>query len=336
MAFGALNPDRSDRMLRRLSASDVTTDWGTRLLSKNHPLYQPLHYNNGAVWPFMTGFTALAHYRAHRAWAGWSLVRDIARTTYDFARGRNPELMSGAFYRTLDTAVPQQFFATSMLVTPLVRGLLGLQADAPAGTLSVEPHLPARWDSVRVRGFRVGADTVDLRVRRGSRAYTLDLHRRGSEPLQARVSPALPLGANVLRVTVNGRDVPVHVEATRHDVHPVVTVDLETDAHIEIRYEGGVQIAAPDDTVQVGDSPHGLRILDFRRDGDHYVIELEGLAGRAYTVGLRSDVPLENVQGARLEARNGGWTTLRVAFPEAAAGAAAGYVRAHVTFRTKS
>ncbi|MEJ2215405.1 MAG: GH116 family glycosyl hydrolase, partial [Gemmatimonadota bacterium] len=100
MAFGSLNPERSDRMLRRLSASDVTTDWGTRLLSTKHPLYQPLHYNNGAVWPFMTGFTALANYRTHRAWAGYALVRDIARTTYDFARGRNPELMSGAFYRT--------------------------------------------------------------------------------------------------------------------------------------------------------------------------------------------------------------------------------------------
>ena len=82
-------------MLARLSAPDMTTDWGTRLLSADHPLYEPLHYNNGAVWPFMTGFTALANYRYHRAWEGYELLRDIARTTFDFARGRNPELMSG-------------------------------------------------------------------------------------------------------------------------------------------------------------------------------------------------------------------------------------------------
>ncbi|MEJ2678587.1 MAG: GH116 family glycosyl hydrolase, partial [Gemmatimonadota bacterium] len=336
MAFGALNPERSDRMLARLSASDVTTDWGTRLLSKNHPLYQPLHYNNGAVWPFMTGFTALAHYRAHRAWAGYALVRDIARTTYDFARGRNPELMSGAFYRTLDTAVPQQFFATSMLVAPLVQGLLGLQADAPDSTISVEPHLPARWDSVSVRGFRVGADTVDRRVRRGPGAYTVELRRSGPSPLNARVSPGLPLGATVLRVVVNGRDVPVRVNATAHDVHPVVTTTLDTETRVEIRYEGGVEIAAPADTVRVGDSPHGLRILDFRLDGGRYAIDLQGLAGRMYTLRLRTDVALEDVQGATPGKAGAGWATLHVKFPAASGAAAPGYVPARITFRAGS
>lgn len=332
MAFGALNPERSGRMLRRLSASDVTTDWGTRLLSTKHPLYQPLHYNNGAVWPFMTGFTALANYRTHRAWAGYALVRDIARTTYDFARGRNPELMSGAFYRTLDTAVPQQFFATSMLVTPLVQGLLGLQADAPAATLTVEPHLPARWDSVSVRGFRVGDDTVDMRVRRRSGEYTLELRRRGPASLRARVSPALPLGAHVLRVTVNGHEVPVHVTTTPHDVHPVVTVSPDPAAHIEVRYEGGVEIAAPRDTVRVGDGPHGLRILDFRRDGDRYVIDLEGRAGSRHRVMLRTDATVEAIEGATLEKAESGWVTLDVRFSEVVG--AAGYVPARVTFHT--
>ncbi|MEJ2186282.1 MAG: GH116 family glycosyl hydrolase, partial [Gemmatimonadota bacterium] len=336
MAFGALKADRSDRMLRRLSASDVTTDWGTRLLSEKHPLYQPLHYNNGAVWPFMTGFTALAHYRAHRAWAGYALVRDIARTTYDFARGRNPELMSGAFYRTLDTAVPQQFFATSMLVTPLVEGLLGLQADAPAGMVAVEPHLPARWDSVSVRGFRVGADTVDMRVYRTMGVYTLAVRRRGPQPLRARVSPALPLGAHVLRVTVDGRDVPVQVETTPHDVHPVVMADLDADTRIEIHYEGGVEIAAPDDTVRVGDSPHGLRILDFRRDGDGYAIDLEGLAGHTYALALRTAAAPQAVHGATLQRSGAGWATLSVTFPTPSSTTPPGYVSSHVTFRTGS
>ncbi|HKJ93788.1 MAG TPA: GH116 family glycosyl hydrolase [Longimicrobiales bacterium] len=335
IAFGTLDPDHADRMLARLSASDITTDWGTRLLSTRHPLYQPLHYNNGAVWPFMTGFTALAHYRAHRGWAGWSLVRDIARTTFDFARGRNPELMSGAFYRTLDTAVPQQFFSTSMMVTALVQGLLGLQADAPAGSLTVEPHLPARWDSVAARNFRVGADSVDLAVHREAGIYELDLRRRGPEALTAHVSPGLPLGARVRRITVDGRDVPAQARETAHDVHPAVNVDLKGETRIVITYDGGVEIAAPSDTVRVGDSPHGLRILDFRRDGAGYAVDLQGLTGSTHTVMLRTRGRVSALRGATRDDAPAGWVALRVVFPGNGGGSAA-YVPAHVSFRLGS
>ncbi len=41
---------------------------------------------------------------------------------FDEARGRNPEVISGRVYKPLDTAVPQQFFATSMILTSLLRG----------------------------------------------------------------------------------------------------------------------------------------------------------------------------------------------------------------------
>ncbi|HEX6559392.1 MAG TPA: GH116 family glycosyl hydrolase, partial [Longimicrobiales bacterium] len=146
ISFNLLRPERADRMLAEIAGSKLTVDWGTRTLASDHRLYDALHYNNGTVWPFVTGFVALAHYRGHRAWSGWELIRDIARTTFDFSRGHNPELMSGQYYRPLDTAVPNQYFATSMLVTPVVRGLLGLEADAPRHTVRFAPHLPARWD----------------------------------------------------------------------------------------------------------------------------------------------------------------------------------------------
>jgi hypothetical protein len=78
----------------------------------------------------VTGFTAWAHYAARRGWAGFDLLRDVAQTGDDFALGVQPELMSGAFYRPLDTAMPDQFFSTSMIISPLLRGLLGYRAEA--------------------------------------------------------------------------------------------------------------------------------------------------------------------------------------------------------------
>jgi hypothetical protein len=285
-------------MLREIGSAALTADWGARLLARGHPLYDPLHYNNGAVWPFMTGFTALAHYRYHRSWAGWDLVRDVARTTFDFALGRHPELMSGAFYRTLDTAVPQQFFATSMLVSPLVRGLLGLEADAPHGAVSIEPHLPAEWDSVAVESFRVGPSALGMTLVRNGGSYVIDLRLSGTAPLQVRLSPALPLGARVERVTVQGRDAPLQLDESVHDVHAMVELTLESDARVEIEYSGGVEVLAPRETVQVGDSPSSLRVLDFRREGTEFVLLVEGQAGGRYDVWLRAQRPLQSVQGA--------------------------------------
>ena len=289
MSFGMLDAARSDRTLREIGSSAITADWGTRMLSRDHELYDPLHYNNGTVWGFATGFAAMAQYRYHRAWAGHDLVRDVARTTFDFARGRNPELMSGAFYRTLDTAVPQQFFATSMLVSPLIDGLLGLRADAPHDSLTVSPHLPPEWDELTVSGFHVGSTVIDIHVERGPGRYSIDLRRRdpAGRPLKVGLSPALPLGAGEVNAVVDGRWVEARLERTPHDVHGAVHLVLRDSARVEYTFTGGAEVVAPDDTPQPGQPSLGLRVLDFRQDGDGYLVEVEGLPGRDYELGIR-------------------------------------------------
>ncbi len=331
MSFRLLDPLRVDRMLAEISGAELTTDWGTRTLARDHRLYDPLHYNNGTVWPFVTGFVALAHYRYHRAWAGWELVRDVARTTFDFSRGHNPELMSGAFYRPLDTAVPDQYFATSMLVTPLVRGLLGLEADAPRHAVTFAPHLPAEWDSLAVSGFHVGDDRLAVTVHRRPGVYTVSLTRAGAagRSLQVHLSPALPLGAAVRRILVDGRDQPVRAETTPHDVHPLVEVPLASAAQVTIEYAGGFDVIAPAPRVKPGDPAGGLRVLDFRRTGPDYVLELEGLAGATYELGLRSEGAPRDLRGAEATGADG--RTLRVTFPAGAGGT--GFVRREVRFQ---
>jgi len=130
-AFGLFDGERGRQTMRALAVSAITTDWGARMLSAASELYDPLHYNMGAVWPFVTGFVALGHYEYERPWSAFPLVEALAQLTFDFARGRHVELLSGAYYRPLDTAVPHQFLASSMLVSPIVSGMLGWSPDAP-------------------------------------------------------------------------------------------------------------------------------------------------------------------------------------------------------------
>ncbi len=301
LSFGLLDDARADRMLREISSAAITADWGTRTLSRFHRVYDPLHASNGTVWPLATGFAALAHYRYHRGWAGFDLVRDVARSSFDFARGRTPELLSGAFYDVPDSALPQQFSGTAMYVYPLVKGLLGVQADAPNRALQLEPHLPAEWNSLEVNNIRVGPHRVSMSIRRGGGKYEISLRRTGpATPLFVRLSPALPLGARVERAQVNDRDVAIHVEETAHDVHAQVELSLSSAAEVEIEYNGGLEVGTVPETLHIGDGSTALKVLDFKQDGRDYVILVEGVPTATYTLGLRAETRVRSVLGADL------------------------------------
>src|SRR5688500_3856890 len=313
MSFGLVDGTRADRMLRDIGSYAITADWGTRMLSRDHPLYDPLHYNNGTVWPFVTGFAALAHYRYHRGWAGHDLVRDLARATFDFARGRTPELLSGALYNVLDTSVPQQFFASSMVVTPLVRGMLGIEVDAPNRALALEPHLPAEWNGVAASGVRVGRERVRFTIRREAGLYAVTLRRETpGQPLFVRFSPALPLGARILHIRVDDRDAPLQLDETPHDVHPVVEVQLASSIEIEIDYEGGMELIATAERLEIGDASTAARLLDFRRDARDYVVTVEGAPGSGHTFAVRGVDRIRTVAGGALVEQGEQRATVRV------------------------
>jgi hypothetical protein len=311
IAFGQLDPERSRRMMTQVSGADITTDWGVRTLDRRHPLYEPLHYNNGAVWPFVTGFAAWADYETHRAWAGYDLVRDIARTGDDFALGVQPELMSAAFYDPLDTAMPDQFFSTSMLVTPTLRGLVGFRAEASRCRVTLSPQLPADWDSLTVRRLNAGCGKLDVSIRRGPGRMVLRLRRLGSgRPITVALAPTLPLGAIIEGVMVNGRAATFRTGATPHDVAPELETSLADSASVEVRYHGGAELVPQQTRPLPGDPTRGLRLLDWRLDHGRYIATVEGSGEQRLRV--RSGLDLRVIEGGRRVERNGEFLTIGV------------------------
>ena len=316
IAFGQLDPERSRRMMAQVAGADVTTDWGVRTLDRRHPLYEALHYNNGAVWPFVTGFAAWADYETRRAWAGYDLVRDIARTGDDFALGVQPELMSGAFYDPLDTAMPDQFFSTSMLVTPTLRGLVGFRAEAARCRVTLSPQLPAGWDRLTVRRLETGCGKLEMAIRRSPGRMQMTLRRTGGgRPVTATLSPSLPLGATIEGVTVNGRAVAHRAVATPHDVSPEFEVTVSDSAAIEIAYRGGAELVPEETRPAPGDPTRGLRLVDWRREGGRFVATVEGAGEQRFRV--RSGLALTAVSGGRIEGRDGEFITVLVSLSPA-------------------
>ena len=334
MGFNALDPGHGVEMAARLASSNIMTDWGARPLSATSTLFDPLHYNNGAVWPFVTGWVSLAEYNYHNAPAGWFALDAIAHTGFDQSLGRNPEVFSGRLYKPLDTAVPQQFFATSMVLTPLIRGLLGIDVDAPARRVTIAPHLPPDWDSVAVDNVPVGDGNLSFVLRRTPGRITASVRRTDDDPapLEVIFSPALPLGART-----SGAGVVASV--TAGDVHGTVKSTVNRSAELVVSYSGGWSIVPPAMPASIGDRSVAPRIISERltRNGQ-YAVSLEGIAGRSYTFVVRAP------DAGALDARvTGGGTAVvsgasgnravTITFPAGGANAD-GYSATVVTFRS--
>ena len=60
---GIVPPDRAARVVSRLMAPDMSSGWGIRTLSADHPAFNPYSYQNGSVWPHDNGLIALGFKR---------------------------------------------------------------------------------------------------------------------------------------------------------------------------------------------------------------------------------------------------------------------------------
>jgi len=314
-AFGALTPGPARQTLAKLASDAITADWGARMLSTGSPLYHPTHYNMGAVWPFVTGFVSWGQYNYGRPWAGYPLLDAMKQLTFDWSPGRHPELLSGRFYRPLDTAVPHQFFATSMLVSPLMYGLLGWEPDAPRRRAVLAPQLPPTWARAGVERLRVGPVAVSVTLEQGPGHLTARLSATGG-PVELVFAPTLPSGAVEHKVLLDNVPQPAPLVPSLREGRMEVPVPLAESARtVEITWRGGLTVAPPTPALRPGQESEGLRVLDLRRTEIGWMLDLEGTGGRTYDVDLHGTLVRTEAADVGIVRRERDLTRLRVPFP---------------------
>ena len=301
-SFGLFDDARARSTLRRIAGDRVSSDWGTHMLSTESELYHPLQYNMGTVWPFVTGFAAWAQYRYRRPWAGYHLMDAVKQMTFDWSLGRHGELFSGTFYQPLDQTVPHQFFATSMLATPLLRGVFGWDPDAPNGRARLAPQLPADWGEAAARRLRVGGTTLDVEFRGGPTSGGGErriLVRSEGPPVTLELIPDIPVGATSYGITFG--DTRPRVTAPP-GAGPVTSLEIQVEedrpVEIVVAWQGGLAVAPPRIDLEPGQRSTGLRVIDLVADAEGWLLTIEGSAGSEYVVDLRGTavqaVPVED------------------------------------------
>ncbi len=176
---------------KTLASPWLSTDWGVRFLSSLSNFYEPTSYNNGAVWPFLTGFSSLALYKYGNPYHGFSLLQASMNLILDGDYGAAPEVLNGNLYVPLEESVPNQIWSNATPIMAFVRGLLGFSPDAGARKIVLKPSLPLYWRFLRVRNLRIAQGSLDFTYRRKGRKVeiTLELHRLKGYSVE--VEPAL-------------------------------------------------------------------------------------------------------------------------------------------------
>lgn len=279
------------------ASHDFSTDWGLRDIAESDPLYDPISYHQGSVWPLFTGWLSVAEYRTGRALAGYAHLMQTANQTTTQDLGAVTELLSGAYFEPFGRSTSHQLWSSSMVITPAMRGLFGIDIDALAKTVHLDPHLPADWNDAEVHQLHVGDSAIDL-----------SYHREGQQMIVhlKQVSGAIKLAADkeTATVTNNGQTATFKL--------PPVEVALPQQ-HLPLP---GARTSQPKVLAQTIDA-HSMKL------------DLEAQAGSTVTFKLRNNAEAKNLtaEGATLlPPTTDKLSRLQITFP-----AGSGYQRKTVT-----
>lgn len=287
MWFGVLDPVKSQRMVETLAHEAHAPDWGMRIIGSDSPTFGPSGYHYGSVWPLFTGWAAVGEYRNHMAQAAWTNLRANAWLAMDGAGGNTTEVLSGATYSPLSTSSPHQIWSAAMVVSPILKGLLGLSVDAPSARIALAPHLPAAWTKVGIKNVHVGSAILNFQLRRTSTRDELDVENTGNGPLEFEFAPALPPTIEVKQASANGVPVQPQLDRNAADSHAKVQVRLKPGQNtIAIEHAPVLGYTAPWHPPTLAHESTNLKIINERWSPSSLELLVSGLPGREYALEL--------------------------------------------------
>ncbi len=172
LQLGIFDPDKADRVAKRLRSPDLFSGWGIRTLSSHSPAYNPIGYHLGSVWPHDNALIAVGL----RTLGYIDHAFTIAQGLFDMMGyqpdRRPPELICGYERQPgqgpvhYPVACSPQAWATASIFQ-LLQMMVNPIADAANHSLTIRnPALPDGIDALVLRNLCVGSSRVDLELER--------------------------------------------------------------------------------------------------------------------------------------------------------------------------
>ena len=302
MWFGLPDANHAGATITQLSSVDHESDWGMRIISQRSPIYDGSGYHFGAVWPLFTGWASVGEYRYHRALPAYFNLRANALLAFDGSLGHFTEVLSGDYNQSFATSSPHQIWSAAMVISPILRGMLGLQVDAGKSEVSLTPHVPTNWTSFAIHSVRVGAGGMDFSYRKSVDSIVLEVKRTGTGDCWVEFAPALSLRTDVTGVSIDGKAVAFKVEPNANDKHLHVRFRVGDRATLSVRLKNDFGLALATELSPLGSASRNLRIVSesWNAARTELTLHTSGLAGNQYALEVWNPMQILSAEGADL------------------------------------
>jgi hypothetical protein len=191
-----------------------------------------------------------------------------------------------------------------MVISPLLRGLFGLQSDAIQHKVVLSPHIPADWTWFAIHNVRVGDTTLSVKLNRTFDDINLSIQSSGTATFE--FSPSVSPRAQIIAAELNGKRTPF--QTSRNDVDQHVTVKVLVSAGksmLRIRLRDDFGLTFNNVLPYLGSPSQSPHVVSekWSPSRDTLTLRPEGLTAAEYELAIWNSAQITSVEGA--EVRNG-------------------------------
>jgi len=274
--------------LKIIAGNLFTTNWGVRILREDSPWFKPTGYHYGSVWPLFTGWASLAEYSTGNPIQGFSHLMNNLDVFRNWGLGFVEEVLNGAEYQPSGVCA-HQCWSETMVVQPVIEGLLGLEIRSPERKIVLAPQIPPHWDSMSVKNIRMADHYMDFRFLRNEGVYEYQFSLNQGTPVNIEFMPALPAGTRFIKLTLNDKEVPFTSFKTAQAMTLFVSFELVSSSKLVVVTEGGISVLPVVSDPKPGDAAEGMRIISCSLSGNRYQVDAEGKSGSSGILEFWSD-----------------------------------------------
>lgn len=284
--FNTANDLKAKETVERFSYSDFSTDWGVRIRSEYSEHFSPRGYHTGSVWPLFSGWTSLAEYNTGRYNQGFTHALNNMNVYRNWDLGSVEEVLNGLTYEPSGVC-RHQGWSETMVLQPILEGMLGLIPNAVDNSLVFSPRLPWDWNKLEVKNIRVGKHLLHYSFKRDEGISRYDFQHSGPVDLNLEFHPVFPKGSEIHKVVLNGKEIEFksedQAEGVELDIAPFL---IKKEGNIKIYHDLGPGILPQITLPEIGAKSEGLRIINEKLNDDIYRVVVEGRPGKSYKVKL--------------------------------------------------
>jgi len=298
MMLGLLNDKHSSASVKAFNESDMVTDWGVRNLSNKSSLYEPTNYNYGTVWGFNSFFASAAQFKYHYNAPAHFLLFNTLQHSFDYGLGVFPEVFSGSINTKLGEGYHDQGFCTSGYMYPMISGMLGIETDALNNRITFAPKIPADWKFLTVNNVSIGGTilNIEYKIEKGKKLLTVN-KIKGND-VEFTFEPDLAPGSDVNGVSVNGKENKFETVDNGQAVTVKTVFKVSKKNEVIVNHTPVPEIFIIPQVTPIGAINEGLKVISQKSEGKTLKIEVEGIPGKEYELGIENSSSAGKISGA--------------------------------------